>query len=74
MNSILFLIRRLAIVEQINANFGWNRANSEISMKFGMSVPDRLLFQKKVLATEKIQYGGHFSRWPPNGPLFYDFA
>ena len=42
------------------ADYVNHRANSEISMKFGMSVPDRLLFQKKVLATEKINMAAIF--------------
>ena len=35
---------------------------------------DKEIFRKKVLATEKIQYGGHFSRWPPSGPFLHGFA
>ena len=61
-------------MEEEDVNFGSNRANCEKSMKFGMSVPDRSLIKKKVLAKKKIQHGGHFSRWLPNGPLFHGFA
>ena len=49
-------------------------ANCEINLKFGRSVPSRSVIQMKMLAKKKNQYGGHFSRWLPNGPLFYSFA
>ena len=53
---------RMPLVEQLRFNFGLNHANCEISTKFGMNFFDRSLFQKKVLATRKIQYGDHFSK------------
>ena len=31
-----------------------------------------VLFQKKVLATTKIQDGGFFSRWPPDRTLSHE--
>ena len=57
--------RRMALSE---ANLLRNlSANYNISLKFGISVPYISLFQKQLLAMRKIQYGGHFPRWPPDG-------
>ena len=60
------------LVEQINADFEGYPALCDKNMKFDIDVPQGVPFQKKVLATTKIQDGGFFTRWPPDQAVSYE--
>lgn len=48
------------IVEQLNVIFGQNRSVGDTSMKFGMNVVCKSLFQKKVLAIKNSNMAAIF--------------
>ena len=54
----------LHIVQQLKPKNQANRSLCDTSTKFGVNNVLDLHFHKSTLATWKIQYGGHFSRWP----------
>ena len=54
--------------------FSWkHRKNGHRSLKFGKYVAMYELLQEKMPSITKIQNGGFFPRWPPDGARFLDF-